>query len=110
MKLTLGTLVLALLLSPRLYADARQDIVVYLKSSEEPTVKDATWISHTMLAVGVVDDGSDRTGFAEYVCNLVRERGVRGVNVKVIDIVKLVNDDGFQNLSKRVDCETFKRW
>ncbi len=106
----IGVLVLASLLAIPAFADSRQDVVDHFTGPLEPTAKDATWTGDTMFAVGVLDDGSDRTGYAEYVCNVLRERGFRSVNARVVDIVKLVNGEGFVNLSKRVDCESFRRW
>lgn len=48
----------------------------YLLGGDEPTVKDATWMTDTNLYVGVIDDGTSRNGFAQYLCQAAQERGV----------------------------------
>lgn len=66
------------------------DMENYFKSDEEPTAKDALWTSKHFFKVGVFDDGTDRSGYALYVCqNLSDKRMSNGVTVHVIDIIKL---------------------
>ena len=64
----------------------------YFKDGNEPKVKDALWTASFMFKVGVIDDGSNRDGYAEYVCGLLR--GDYNITdstlmVQVIDIGKL---------------------
>ena len=43
-----------------------------LKSNEEPTVKDAVWTAlNDIFKVGVLNDGSNRNGYASYVCEVL---------------------------------------
>ena len=76
--------------TPQISETEREAIATYFKGDEEPTAKDAVWTSSTMFKVGVLDNGSPRDGYAQYVCEVLRERGIRGVDVQVIDIAKLV--------------------
>ncbi|HGX92283.1 MAG TPA: hypothetical protein ENK35_03100 [Candidatus Tenderia sp.] len=66
---------------------------VLSKIQSEPKVKDAYWQGDHRLLVGVLDDGSKRTGYALYLCNLVREERLDRVTVQVVDIVKFVAGD-----------------
>ncbi len=61
----------------------------------EPKVKDAYWSTDTTLLVGVLDDKTRRDGYASYTCETLYSEGLkgRGVWVKVIDIVKVVNEN-----------------
>ena len=54
----------------------------------EPKVKDAEWLDGSpVLWVGVVPDGTSRDGFAEYICEVLRERHAsQGVRVRVMDV------------------------
>lgn len=79
---------------------SQKDLIKYLIGPEEPTIKDASWSTDTNLYVGVVDDGSDRTGLAEYVCLTAKERGAPAEMVKVIDVVKVVREGKFEELGK----------
>ncbi len=61
------------------------------QSDEEPTAKDAIWTTNDIFKVGVIDDGSSRNGYAQYVCEVLYDYGFKGkkVWVQIIDIVKL---------------------
>jgi len=66
------------------------DLENYFKSTEEPIVKDAIWTQKNFFKVGVFDDGTDRSGYALYVCQILSDKGMsNGVTVHVIDIIKL---------------------
>lgn len=69
------------------------------------TIKDAVWTGDRILKVGVIDDGSRRDGFAQYVCEVVSTNGLAGagVSVHVIDIVKLVRTDKWVDIGY-ADC------
>lgn len=75
-------------------------VLAYLKSGEEPTAKDATFNSERMLKVGVLDNNSNRDGYASYLCQVLADKGVRGVRVQVIDIAKLVRTDKWVKLGE----------
>lgn len=78
----------------------KQAVLAYLKSGAEPRVKDATWTSDRMLKVGVLDDGTPRDGYAQYLCEELASRGVKGASVQVIDIAKLVRTDKWVKLGE----------
>jgi len=63
----------------------------YFNGPAEKSVKDSLWTGPFMFKVGVLDNGSNRDGFAMYVCEVLRDRGFRekGLRVQVIDIAKL---------------------
>jgi len=72
-------------------AAKQKEIVDYLKSDAEPTIKDAVFKQPSHLGVGVIDDGSNRDGFAEYLCSVLKDDfDAQGVRVTVYDIAKLV--------------------
>ena len=82
-------------------SQAQRDLVTYLvKSGKEPKVKDATWATDRNLYVGVIDDGRRRDGFAEYICSVADDRGLRPELVKVIDVVKVTRTGKFVELGK----------
>ena len=64
----------------------------------EPKIKDATWSTSTRLYVGVLDDGTKRDGYAQYVCQLAAPQGA--TMVKVIDIAKVKRTGKFEELGK----------
>lgn len=66
-------------------------VVSIFKSNDEPTAKDAVWTTINTFKVGVINDGSNRSGYAQYVCEVLNDEGFKGkgVWVQVIDIVKL---------------------
>jgi hypothetical protein len=89
------TITLALLLAaPAALANAspaqQAAVLSYLKSGAEPQVKDATWTSARMLKVGMLSNGKQRDGFAQYLCQELASQGVRGVSVQVVDVAQLV--------------------
>jgi hypothetical protein len=81
---------------------AREEVVAYFKSGEEPKVKDSVWTADRIFKVGMISDGSDRSGYAEYVCNVLYDHGFKGkkVWVQVIDIVKLTRTNKWEKLGE----------
>lgn len=71
-------------------------------SADEPTSKDAVWTADDIFKVGVINDGTDRSGYAEYVCNVLYDYGFKGkkVWVQVIDIVKLTRSSKWEKLGE----------
>lgn len=76
----------------------QQAFIAYLTGPQEPTIKDATWMTDSNLYVAVINDGSSRRGFAEYVCQVAKEHGVQPDLVKVVDIAKVLNEKKFVEL------------
>lgn len=80
---------------------AQKSFIHYLlKSGEEPTVKDATWATVNNLYVGVISDGTSRDGFAEYICSVAADQGIRPELVKIIDVVALKRTGKFEEQGK----------
>lgn len=78
----------------------KTSMLAYLKSGAEPNVKDATWTSDTMLKVGMLDNKTPRDGFAQYLCEELASRGIKGVSVQVIDIAQLVRTNKWVKLGE----------
>ncbi|EXA69808.1 hypothetical protein J503_0812 [Acinetobacter baumannii 984213] len=81
--------------------DARQAVVEHFKSNEK-IAKDSVWTSKTMFKVGVLDDGNNRDGYANYVCQVLEDYGFKGssISVQVIDIQKLVSTNKWIKLGE----------
>lgn len=64
--------------------------------------------------VGVKDNGSERHGFASYLCNTLHENGAptKGVILRIIDIEAVVHRNAtFREASLgSANCETFEKW
>lgn len=60
---------------------------VFSGSTDEPTSKDAAWSSPTTFKVAVLDDGTPRNGYAQYVCMVLDDYGFKGraVTVQIVD-------------------------
>jgi len=67
----------------------------YLLSGKEPKVKDATWMTDTNLYVGMIDDGSSRDGFAQYLCQAAQDHGVQADLIKIVDAAKVLREKKF---------------
>jgi len=80
----------------------RAEIQAYFKSAAEPTVKDSVWTQRGIFKVGVLDNRTERDGYAAYVCEILRERGLRepGIRVHVIDIARLVRKNEWKKLGE----------
>ncbi len=80
----------------------QEKVLNYFKSDQEPAVKDALWTDSSTFKVGMLDDGTDRTGFASYICEVLRDNfNINGgVSVVVIDIEKLVETHKWIELGK----------
>lgn len=82
---------------------ARKEVAVHFSGSvDEPTSKDATWTADSIFKVGVIDDGTDRRGYAEYVCLTLYDYGFKGekIWVQVIDIDKLTRNKEWEKLGE----------
>lgn len=81
-------------------ADARKEVTERFKSKQESLAKDATWTSDDIFKVGVINDGTSRSGYAQYVCSVLDDYGFKGkgVQVHIIDIVVLVNTNKWEKL------------
>lgn len=70
--------------------------------TKEKITKDAIWNGDKFFYVGVWDDGSNRNGYAEYVCLVAYDYGLKGehIYVKVVDYAKVVKQEGFEKLGE----------
>lgn len=70
---------------------AHDAVLDQFRSPAEQTAKDAVWTSPSIFKVGVLDNHSNRDGYARYVCGEISAKGLagRGVTVQIIDVAKL---------------------
>ncbi len=103
MKQGLITLAVFLLSTTAMAAptEAQQKFLTYLtKSGKEPKVKDATWATGRNLYVGLIDDGTRRDGYAEYLCTVAADFGLKPDLIKAVDVVKVARAGKFVELGK----------
>lgn len=81
----------------------REAVKNYFISDAEPSVKDAAWTTPTTFKIGVIDDKTNRNGFAQYVCQELALRDLHDITVHVIDVVKLARDKKWIDLGV-ADC------
>lgn len=64
-----------------------QEVADRINRGEEAAFTGAFWTSSKNLKVGILDNGQSRTGYAWYVCELLREKGVpmNGLRVTMLD-------------------------
>lgn len=77
----------------------------------EPKVKDFIYSPDQAVQwqIGVLDDGSSRVGYANYVCELLKENDVLTgrTHVRIVDIAKVAQGTDFRSASLgHVICET----
>ena len=77
-----------------LFKKKRNQVAKLFKSNKEPVAKDAIWTSNKIFKVGVINDGTSRDGYAQYVCLTLNDYGFKNENiwVQIIDINKLTKD------------------
>lgn len=104
MAIALGAVlsVVALQVSAETYSAQHEKVKILFQSNEEKTAKDAIWTSRDIFKVGVINDGSRRDGYADYVCQVLYDYGFKGkkVWVQVIDIVKLTRNGDWVKLGE----------
>jgi len=77
-------------------AEAKTDTVnnaVIEAVKKEPKVKDATLTDANVLYVAVLNDGTDRSGYAQYICEVVRENKGTAKVIKVVEFGTMNSED-----------------
>jgi len=84
------------------YSAKHEEVKTLFKSNEEKTTKDAVWTAKNIFKVGVINDGSSRDGYAQYVCSVLYDYGFqgKGIWVQAIDIVKLTRNSKWVKLGE----------
>ncbi|MHA3104682.1 hypothetical protein [Acinetobacter sp. ANC 3791] len=84
-------------------SDVDQKAIVSYLTKSEPTVKDAVWSNSSTLKVGVINNGANRDGYAQYICEVLNQKGQQGkqVTVKIIDIQKLVSTNKWETIGEK---------
>ena len=106
-KIILGTLVSIVLIgcgsNKNAVSEADQKEIISYLTQNEPTVKDATWSNSSTLKVGVINDGTNRDGYAQYICEVLNQKGLQGkqITVDIIDIQKLVFKNKWETIGKK---------
>jgi len=59
----------------------------------EPKVKDAIITNSHVLYAGVWTDGTNRNGYAMYLCEVLREHKSSAKRVKVVDMATVLKND-----------------
>lgn len=71
----------------------KERVKQYFISNEEPRVKDAIWSDKKVFKIGVIDDGSSRDGYAQYVCTILKGHKLKNILVRVIDYQKVIDGE-----------------
>lgn len=81
-------------------ADAMADV------RKEKNVRDASWLNErpASLIAGVIDDGTRRDGYAEYLCSVLLDHDLFGSTVRVMDVASATRGE-WRELGK-ADCPT----
>lgn len=84
--------------------ESKRSAIAQKLVATEVKIKDVAWSTPGTLLVGVLNDGTNRNGYANYVCEVLYEEGLMGksVIVNVIDIGVLVNENKRVNLGRAV--------
>lgn len=84
------------------YSPQHKKVQDIFRSKKEPTAKDALWTAQEIFKVGVIDDGTLRDGYAQYVCEVLYNEGFKGkhVYVQIIDIVKLQGKGAWEKIGE----------
>jgi hypothetical protein len=84
------------------YSANHENVKKLFQSNEEKTAKDAVWTANNIFKVGVISDGTNRNGYAQYVCSVLDDYGFngKGIWVQIIDIVKLTNNGKWEKLGE----------
>lgn len=84
------------------YSAQHEKVKKLFQSNQEKTAKDAVWTARDIFKVGVINDGSRRDGYADYVCQVLYDYGFKGkkVWVQVIDVVKLTRNGDWVRLGE----------
>jgi len=85
-----------------IFSAQHEQVKKLFQSNEEKTAKDAVWTARDIFKVGVIDDGTLRDGYAEYVCQILYDYGFKGkkVWVQIIDIIKLTRNGDWVKLGE----------
>jgi hypothetical protein len=81
-----------------------QKLVSHFQSDEEKIAKDAVWTAKDIFKVGILNDGTNRDGYAQYVCSVLDDYEFKGkgIWVQVIDIVQLTNGGKWVKLGEEI--------
>jgi hypothetical protein len=80
----------------------------------EPKIKDVLYQPDAAVrwTVGVLDDGTNRNGYASYICETLKENGIelKGAIVRVVDIAKVAQGGvpGSDTSLGSMKCETWQ--
>ncbi|MBI1308637.1 MAG: hypothetical protein GC129_02105 [Proteobacteria bacterium] len=84
------------------YTPAHEKVKTRFQSAAEPAAKDAIWTSPSIFKVAVLNNRTNRDGYAQYVCEVLDEEGFKGkgVWVQVVDIASVVKGGQWTKLGE----------
>lgn len=84
------------------YSQQHKTVQDIFRSNSEPVAKDALWTAPHIFKVGVINNGTSRDGYAQYVCGVLYEEGFRGkkIWVQIVDVVKLKNKGEWEKIGE----------
>ncbi|MCG7598896.1 hypothetical protein MHM84_03795 [Halomonas sp. McH1-25] len=86
------------------WADGKFDAQGFAEEmAQEAKVKDLLLTDTGNIYVGMLDNGSNRDGYAMYVCEVARAHASGELDpkiIRIIDIVKVSNGEGFHDLGR----------
>ncbi|RYD50554.1 MAG: hypothetical protein EOP52_13865 [Sphingobacteriales bacterium] len=87
---------------PETLLPAHEEVRKYFQSGKEPLAKDAIWTSPTIFKVAVFENGSNRNGYANYVCEVLAEQGFKGkrVWVQILDMGAVLRKEKWKKLGE----------
>ena len=95
--------------------NSKQVAAVEAELKAEPKIKDLLHDSSLAVqwTVGVLPDGTSRVGYAEYVCNVIKDGGAMETDgstyVRVVDVVKVANGTSPRSASLgQVQCDNMR--
>lgn len=79
--------IIVMLISALTFAQSAADVAkVKDLMKAEPKVKDFVLTDANVLYVSVIDNGTNRDGYADYMCSVMREAHVNVLKVKVVKL------------------------
>lgn len=84
------------------YSPQHKKVQDIFRSKQEPLAKDAIWTAKEIFKVGVINDGTSKNGYADYVCQVLYSEGFKGrwIYVQIVDIVKLQKNGEWEKIGE----------
>ena len=70
--------------TPAINQDSIKYAPVLAKIKAEPKVKEALITESKVMYVSVLDDGTDRNGYAQYLCQVLNNQDITDLRIKIV--------------------------